>query len=427
MFLRALTVCLALLPSLTSASSLSSTEYAYPIANPFIATIAGTPSAAAITLPAEHQIKQSDHALRLKKRGELPGVFYQSHQLKYRLAEQDGAAPLMFIIAGTGAHYASGTPELLKKIFYQGGFHVVQLSSPTSWDFMAAASRSATPGFSPDDADDLYRVMQAVLANHPSLQSSSINLTGYSLGGLQAAFVGALDKQRRALNFKRILMLNPPVNLYTSVRNLDRLVQTKVPGISNQQTFIDDLMQRLTRFFERQGRIEVNEAMLAEFQTSDEALSNEQLAMLIGSAFRLSVADIVYTSDLLNQRGLITPKDYPLGFNSDLAPFLKRSLLCDFDCYITQQLIPWWRKKHNGGSLLQMMNQVSLYALEPYLKDNPQIGVMHNADDLILGPGDLGWLRRTMGAQMTLYPRGGHCGNFAYPTNAHNMLEFFHD
>ena len=34
-------------------------------------------------------------------------------------------------------------------------------------------------------------------------------------------------------------------------------------------------------------------------------------------------------------------------------------------------------------------------------------------------------LRRTFGERMTLYPRGGHCGNLTYRVNAHDMLEFF--
>ncbi len=50
---------------------------------------------------------------------------------------------------------------------------------------------------------------------------------------------------------------------------------------------------------------------------------------------------------------------------------------------------------------------------------------MHNADDLILGRGDLGFLRRTFGERLTLYPRGGHCGNLNYRVNGDAMLEFF--
>jgi len=50
---------------------------------------------------------------------------------------------------------------------------------------------------------------------------------------------------------------------------------------------------------------------------------------------------------------------------------------------------------------------------------------MHNADDIILGPGDLGFLRKTFGDRLTVYPHGGHCGNLNYRVNANAMLEFF--
>jgi hypothetical protein len=70
------------------------------------------------------------------------------------------------------------------------------------------------------------------------------------------------------------------------------------------------------------------------------------------------------------------------------------------------------------------VNAVSLYALEDYLRTSDKIAVMHNADDIILGRGDLGFLRRTFGPRLTLYPRGGHCGNMNYRVNTQAMLDF---
>ena len=70
-------------------------------------------------------------------------------------------------------------------------------------------------------------------------------------------------------------------------------------------------------------------------------------------------------------------------------------------------------------------DRVSLYALQDYLKASPKIAVMHNADDVILGPGDLGFLRKTFGDRLTVYPHGGHCGNLNYRVNSDAMLEFF--
>lgn len=409
------------------AAEIDAQSYGYPLTNPFEATIATTPAELQPQLPADADIDQQDYRVRLRpeREFELPDNFWPVTKMGYRLAKQKGEAPLIFIIAGTGMPYASSTAEYLKKLFYGAGYHVVQLSSPTSYDFMAAASRFATPGLTGEDADDLYRAMQAVRAQHPRLKVSAFHLTGYSLGALQAAFVSQLDETRRSFNFKRVLLLNPPVNLYTSTSNLDRLVQTQVEGINSSTTFYETVLAKLTRYFQEKGYVDLNDAMLFDFQRSKEQLSDEQMAMLIGTVFRFAAADIAFTSDLINRRGLITPARYPINDSTSLTPFFKRALQCDFDCYITEQLIPMWRARLDGGSITQMINQVSLYAVEDYLKESSKIAVMHNADDLILGPGDLGFLRRTLGDRLTVYPFGGHCGNLNYRVNSDAMLEFF--
>jgi len=422
-----LTALLALVVAPVHAADLTVEEYGFPLSNPFEATIAGTPIELRAEVPTDDDIDQADYNLRLRPEREftLPDNFWPVKKLRYRLARQSGPAPLMFIISGTGARYSAGKTEALKRLFYGAGYHVVQLSSPTSYDFMSAASRYATPGISSDDAKDLYRVMQAVRAQHHKLPVTEYHLTGYSLGALNAAFVSQLDETRRSFNFKRVLLLNPPINLYTSVSNLDKLVQTRVEGINDHTTFYEVILEKLTRYYRQKGYIDLDEAVLYDFQQSNLKLSDEQMAMLIGSVFRFSAADITFTSDLINRRGLITPPEYPINEGTRLEPFFKRALLCSFDCYITEQVIPMWRAQYDGGSLTQLIQQVSLYALEDYLRQSPKIAVMHNADDLILGEGDLGFLRRTFGDRLTLYPRGGHCGNLNYRVNTQHMLEFF--
>jgi len=427
MLLRLLAALLVLFAASAKAADVSVEEYGYPLDNPFEATIVSTPLELRATVPYDEDIDQADYSLRLLPEREysLPDNFWAVKKLGYRLARQPDAAPLIFIISGTGASYSAGKTESLKRLFYGAGFHVVQLSSPTSFDFMAAASRYATPGYSPDDARDLYRVMRAIRAKHSDLPVTEFHLTGYSLGALNAAFVSQLDETQQAFNFKRVLLLNPPVNLHTSVGNLDRLVQTRVEGIDNRTTFYELILDRLTRYYRQRGVIDLDEAMLFDFQQSTLRLTDEQMAMLIGSSFRFSSADIAFTSDLINRRGLIVPPGYPIDEGTSLEPFFRRALLCDFDCYMTEQLIPMWRARQDGAGLQQLIREISLYALEDYLHDSPKIGVMHNADDFILGAGDLGFLRRTLGDRLTVYPRGGHCGNLDYRVNTRHMLEFF--
>lgn len=414
-------------------------DYQFPLHNPFEATIAGTPSALRPALPDDADIKQRDYSLRLRPEREftLPSNFWPVKTFRYRLAEQSGPAPLIFIIAGTGAHYSNSTMEYLKKLFYGAGFHVAQISSPTAYDFMVGASPYATPGYSPQDALDLYSVMQAIKKQQDDLEVTDWHLTGYSLGGLQAAFVSHLDEQKQAFNFKRVLLLNPPVNLYTSITNLNSLVTTQAVGSNDHRTFYEVLMDKLTRYFNQKGHFDFNEAVLFDFQNSKQKLSDNQLAMLIGSAFRFASADINFTSDLINRRGIITPAQQKINDGTSLTPFFKRALLCDFECYIEQQLLPFWKVHFKQQKLalepptaedLEELSQASgLHALADYLSTTDKIAVMHNADDIILGAGDLGFLKDHFAERLTLYPYGGHLGNLNYRDNGADILEFFHE
>ncbi len=306
-------LCGLLLSASAQAVDIDPATYGYPLTNPFEATIATTPPEMRPLLPDDDDIRQSDYSLKLRPEREftLPANFWAVKKLTYRIARQDHPAPLMFLIAGTGAPYDSSLNEFLKKLFYKAGYHVVQLSSPTSYDFMSAASRYATPGVSQYDAEDLYRVMQAVRAQQADVPVTDYYLAGYSLGALDAAFVSHLDETRKSFNFKKVLMLNPPVNLYTSISNLDKLVQTEVKGINNSTTFYELVLEKLTRYFKQKGYVDINAALVYDIQNSKERLTNEQMAMLIGTMFRFSSADIVFTSDLINRRGLDYPAELP--------------------------------------------------------------------------------------------------------------------
>ena len=409
------------------AADIDRATYGYPIANPFEATIASTPKALRPVVPAIEDIDQADYALDLmpERKAKLPDLFWAAERMNYRLARQDKPAPLVFVIAGTGASYDDSKPDFLKQLFYGAGYHVVQLSSPTAFNFITSVSKNATPGISTDDAEDLYRVMEAISAAHPELPVTDYYLTGYSLGALNAAFVSKLDESRKRFNFKRVLMINPSVNLYTSVANLDSLSYVKLPGVSAEHTFLDEMLKQLTRFFQERGRVGVSDAMLFQLQNSKAKLSNEDMAMLIGGSFRMSSADIIFTSDLINQRGLISPAGQKIDLNTPLGPFFKKAVACDFVCYMNQQVLPFWLQTNPGGSKEQMIQAASLHSIQDYLKNSPKIGVMTNADDIILGPGDIGFLRDTFGSRLTLYPLGGHCGNINYRVNTDAMLEFF--
>lgn len=410
-------------------AAMTAEEYGYPLLNPFEATIASTPAQLRPILPLEDSVRQSDYRIDItpERTYPLPSIFWAVDRFGYRLAKQSGEAPLLVVIAGTGSNFTAGTANDLKRLFYANGYHVLVLSSPTSYDFISSASRYATPGLSSEDAKDLMRALKAIQQQHPSLKVSSYHLAGYSLGALNAAFLAELDSREPHFNFQRVLLINPPVNLYTSVANLDRLVQAQIKEVDANTTFFELLIAKFSRYFQAHGYIDMSEAMLFDFQQSPERLTNEEMAMLIGAVFRFAAADIVFTSDLINKRGLITPSSVTLHQSTPLEPYFKRAMQCDFECYMQEQLYPLWEQLNPGGDLDDMIFDVSLYRIESFLKNNQQLIVLHNADDPILGQGDLGFLRRTLGERLLLFPHGGHLGNINYRVNTQAMLEFFRD
>ena len=257
---------------------------------------------------------------------------------------------------------------------------------------MAAASSTNMPGLTNYDAEDLYRVMKVALEEvKDDIEITKKYVTGYSLGGIGSAFVGYLDTQRKEINFDKVLMINPPVNLYTSVSNLDGIIpafKKKYPDRTGAELFAD-VFARLAAFFkENGGRVKFGPETLYDLQKSDQALPIEDVEVLIGISFLFSSADLAFTSDALNHSGWIIPADEHYSPTSSQSTYwYKRSLRWRFLDYFDKMVIPWWQERHPGDTKEDLIQKVSLYAIEDYLRNNPSVGVMTNQDDIILGPG----------------------------------------
>src|SRR5699024_8571770 len=191
------------------------TPIAYPIEDGIKATVIGTPPAVRADLPEDVPIKM--HALAPLVERPVPPVLEYATPLQYALAAQDEAAPLVFVVAGTGGTAAGQKCNVIMRMLYAEGLHVVCLPSPTSVQFMLGAAPHPMPGYMPADVTALHALMRAVRADLPAnLQIDGYDLVGYSLGATEAAFVAFLDEQKQQFNFQRVLLLNPSVSLWTS-------------------------------------------------------------------------------------------------------------------------------------------------------------------------------------------------------------------
>jgi len=74
--------------------------YQYPYADPYVATILGTPKEFQPSLPEKVKTKLLE--LTVFEDHPIPKIFWYSKKLRCSLAYQKKEAPLIFVIAGTG-------------------------------------------------------------------------------------------------------------------------------------------------------------------------------------------------------------------------------------------------------------------------------------------------------------------------------------
>ena len=315
--------------------------------------------------------------------------------------------------------------ELLVRTFDKLGFHVITLPSPTYENFIVTASTTSVPGLITDDAADLYRVMRLAYDQvKDEIQATEFYLTGYSLGAAQAAFVAKLDETERAFNFERVLMINPPVSLYNSALILDRMLDNNTPqGVG---VFFNGMLAAFADVYvqeEDKVSLSGNDFLYTVYQRRQP--SEQSLKAAIGVSFRLASANMAFTSDVMTKAGYIAPKAPPLTPTTSLDEFAAVALSSTFQNYINDLFYPYFKARQPDITLDDLIEITSLRSIEQYLRASQKIGLMHNADDIILAPGELEWLEQVFGNRAEIYPNGGHCGNMDYRDNVAHMIDFF--
>lgn len=408
-------------------------DYAFPIKDGYVATVIGTPSAFTAQLPQKIPVKQ----YTLPNRVKMPEVFWYNDALHFSVALQDKPAPLVFNIAGTGADHNAAKMVLVQKALYQAGFHVINIGSPTELNFLLSASSSHTPGYAPDDARDIYRVMQQAYARVQKknrFEVTGFHITGYSLGALHAAFIADLDRREKKFGIQKVFMINPPVNLYNSAVVLDGLLINNVPtenGLPMVGDFLDRTIQQLASTYAAEKGAKFNSDFLysayVEGQEDKEGAfrTDRTPEGLIGVSFRLSSSAMVFASDVMNHAGYIVPKEKVFASNEPLGSYAEKSFLVTFQEYVNDLVIPDAMTRHPGKTRDQLIRDASLNSIEDLLRSNPDVRAVTNQDEVILAEGEMAYLDGVMGDRLTIYPEGGHCGNMAFATNVDDMVRFF--
>lgn len=414
----AVTVALAAaaLPTVTPADS-----FEPPAGEALRATVFGAPPDSMAERPRRVPLREMK--LTIDGSVPVPPLFWFNRQLRVFLSAQSEPAPLVVVIAGTGGSGNTQSVQRLRDALFGAGYHVLTLPSPTFPGFLVAASSTGVAGDLQQDATDLRRAVRHALDQLPRrVEITGLHAVGYSLGGAHAAALKALDDDAEPLAIDRVVMINPPVNLLSSIERLDRLFTESI-GTSDEaiERLFQQLLEDLAVLYRESGAPTMNESFLlgaaARLMRSD-----REFAAAIAMSFRLALINMYLIGDYYAGSGVVVDADNPPGRSDALDDELRVLRAKPFRSYFERVYLPYYRAARPEATRERLIKDASLERFAEALRDDRAYFAQHNRDDFILSADELEWLQDVLGARLAVYERGGHLGNLGTQQQIADML-----
>ena len=406
--------------------SLTAFSYNFPIDDPYSATIIG--SATMMTPGVSENIPLKVYEIQIKDKKEIPDVFWYASKFKFSFSKQKNKkAPLIFVLAGTGSDYSAIRVKFMQRIFHDVGYHTIAISSQMSQQFMISASTNAIPGMLIRDNEDIYKAMKLAYNKiKDQVDVTDFYIMGYSLGGTNAAVLSYIDEKEKAFNFKKVFMVNPPVELYDSAVKLDKYLDDYTGGKSaGIERLLNTTLARvkggLTSEYANIGADTIYEIVKGDI------LSEAEKKAYIGLAFRLTSTDLNFISDFITKSHIYTKNPEKVDKFTNMKEYFKAVNFATFEDYVNKIGFPYYKKYNKDFTIEDLKREASLRVIEDYLRTSPKIAAVTNADELILNEKDIDYLKDVFKDRLIIYPKGGHCGNMFYKENVDVMLKFINE
>lgn len=327
-------------------------------------------------------------------------------KLKFNYWLQSGTAPLVYISPGLSSHRLSLTTLSVAEHLHRNGFSVVTTTSVFHPEFMENASSAALPVYPPVDSRDLLVAMteadRSLSAKYPG-RFGKRALVGLSMGGFLTLRLAA-DENHAApnmLHFDRYLAVNPPVDLIHGGHTVDAFQDAPLAWpTSERQALVNNTLHKAT--------------MSGSLTSSGNAVlpfGGIESKYLIGLTFRITLRDIIYSSQRRANMGVLKSPLSTWCRDSSYREIMKIS----YKDYFLKFAVPYYQKQ--GINMSVMLREGNLRGQESRLKSQPKVRVITNRNDFLLPSKDLSWLQSTLApSQLTVFPDGGHLGNLANPS-----------
>ena len=392
-------------------------------------------------------------------------------KLKFTFWLQPGKANVVYIVPGLGSHRLAETSLALAELVYNNGFSAVCVSSPFNYEFMENASTAAMPAYLPVDGHDLRVALTEIDQHLHALYPNRLGnkaLMGYSMGAFESLFIAATgptnqlpvcqspDEGGPLIQFDRVVAINTPVRMAQGISKLDEFYRAPLSWPDAERA--EDLENTFLKM-----------AALSKVTLTPRSslpFSAVESKFLIGLTFRLTLRDVIFSSQRRNNQGVL---QHPIrNFRRD--PVYQEILQYSYQDYFEKFAIPYYQARglasprEIGGAEARPVEYASggaghaaeviprgkgraasgseqptarragvisrgeptaetmekagdLRTYDAALRANSDIRIIVNQNDFLLTDEDLTWLHATFAPeQLTVFPQGGHLGNLSNPT-----------
>ena len=326
---------------------------------------------------------------------------------------------MVYIVPGLGSHRLAETSLALAELVYNDGFSAVVVSSPFNYEFMEHASTAEVPAYLPVDGHDLHvaltEIDRRLNASYPGRLGDKA-LMGYSMGAFQSLFIAAtgptnqycvvtkgrvlrflegkqgvkevriapVTNQLPLIQFDRYVAINTPVRMMHGISKLDEFYQAPLSWPAANRT--DDIENTFLKVA----------ALSKDTLTPQTSLPFNAIEskFLIGLTFRLSLRDIIFSSQRRNNQGVL---QHPIS-NFRRDPVYQEILQYSYQDYFEKFAIPYYQTRGLASPAAEAMEKAGdLRTYDTGLRANPNIRVIVNQNDFLLTDEDLAWLHATFG------------------------------
>ena len=314
---------------------------------------------------------------------------------------------LVLLLPGIGGTLDNSSMLSFAEMFHQKNCNVAVFDSTFNWRFIVADSKGKLPGYLPDDAARVRKVLQAALADLKKRElltpGTRLTLAGYSLGALHTLKIAELEKIDPQLGIEQFIAVNPPVSLRHAMARIDELADSSANWSKSK------MLEKLTdtagnafilfskRFKTFDGKKD-NDDYLINFD-------NETIKVIAGLYLRLCLRDVLLASH--REKALPGLPEYQWGRRHKLYQKIDQVTMKDY----AEKFLA---KDYPEKTVDELLAASELKAFADTIKDHPGVRIFHNYDDFLLNDEERRFLDQKFSGKLLWFSNGGHLGNLYY-------------